>query len=118
MWSITLNARDVMNGSVHPNRNGTMIRCPEEEIGRNSVSPCTIPMTRAWANVSICVVPHPPKRGDGDALADEERGEDQGDARQQLHEDVERRAGRVLERVTDRVADDCRGVGLRALAED
>ena len=48
MWSITLNASDVMNGSVQPNRYGTMIRCPDEEIGRNSVSPCTIPMISAW----------------------------------------------------------------------
>jgi hypothetical protein len=30
-----------------------MIRCPEEETGRNSVSPCTIPMTNAWRVVSI-----------------------------------------------------------------
>jgi hypothetical protein len=26
MWSITLNASDVMKGSVQPNRYGTMIR--------------------------------------------------------------------------------------------
>ena len=53
MWSITLNASDVMNGSVQPNRYGTMIRCPDDEIGRNSVSPCTIPMTSAWTKVSM-----------------------------------------------------------------
>ena len=29
------------------------MRCPDEEIGRNSVSPCTMPMTRAWRMVSI-----------------------------------------------------------------
>src|SRR3954452_18894065 len=53
MWSITLNAKDVMNGSVHPNRNGTMIKWPDELTGRNSVSPCTIPMTTAWPKISI-----------------------------------------------------------------
>ena len=52
-WSITLNARDVMNASSHPARNGTMIRCADEETGRNSVSPCTIPMINAWMTVSI-----------------------------------------------------------------
>ena len=52
-WSITLNASEVMNGSVQPNRNGTMIRCPDDETGRNSVSPCTIPMISAWMIVSI-----------------------------------------------------------------
>ena len=35
MRSITLNDSEVMNGSVQPNRNGTMIRCPDEEMGRN-----------------------------------------------------------------------------------
>jgi hypothetical protein len=30
-----------------------MIRWPEEEIGRNSVSPCTIPITTAWTMRSI-----------------------------------------------------------------
>ena len=48
MWSITLNASEVMNGSVQPTMNGTMIRCPDDEIGRNSVSPWTIPITSAW----------------------------------------------------------------------
>jgi hypothetical protein len=27
---------------------GTMRRCPDEEMGRNSVSPCTRPRTMAW----------------------------------------------------------------------
>ena len=54
MCSITLNASDVMNGSLQPNRNGTMIRCPDDETGRNSVSPCVMPITRAWKIVSIC----------------------------------------------------------------
>ena len=58
MWSITLNASEVMNGSVQPNRNGTMIRCPDEEIGRNSVSPCTIPMTSAWT-IDVHLVSEP-----------------------------------------------------------
>ena len=30
-------------GSSHPKKAGTMRRCAELEIGRNSVSPCTIP---------------------------------------------------------------------------
>ena len=47
-WSITLNARLSMNGSVQPSSSGTTMRCPELEIGRNSVSPCTIPITTAW----------------------------------------------------------------------
>ena len=53
MWSMTLNAVEVMNGSVQPNRNGTTIRCPDDETGRNSVSPCTIPMISAWMVVSM-----------------------------------------------------------------
>ena len=44
MWSMTLNASEVMNGSVQPSRYGTRMRWPELEIGRNSVSPWTIPM--------------------------------------------------------------------------
>ncbi len=52
-WSITLNASELMNGSVQPKSQGTRIRCPDDETGRNSVSPCTIPMTRAWKTVSI-----------------------------------------------------------------
>ncbi len=50
------------------------------------------------------------------ALADEQRGEHEGDGGEELHEDVERRAGGVLEGVTDGVADDCRGMGFGALA--
>src|SRR6185295_2775999 len=105
-----------MNGSVHPNRNGTMIRWPDDEIGRTSVSPCTIPITRAWSSVSIdqasADLTCPP------TLSNEQGGENQADRRQQLHEDVQRRAGRVLERVADGVADDGRRVGLGALAQD
>ncbi len=59
-WSITLNASEVMNASSHPNRNGTMIRCPDDEIGRNSVSPCTIPITRAWRIRSMASGGAPP----------------------------------------------------------
>src|SRR5450759_1055730 len=51
-------------------------------------------------------------------LADEEWGEDQRDGSQQLHEHVERRPGGVLERVTDRIADDGRRVRVGALAQD
>ena len=117
-----------------------MIRWPDDETGRNSVSPCTIPMTIAWPSVSMAQPGPMPRRAGltlssrarsaprsarrSDRLrvrlsyADEERGEDQRDRRQELHEDVERRAGGVLERIADRVADDGRGVGIRALAED
>jgi hypothetical protein len=47
-WSMTLNASDVMKGSCQPSRAGTMMRCPDDETGRNSVSPWTTPMTRDW----------------------------------------------------------------------
>src|SRR6516225_6554748 len=50
-------------------------------------------------------------------LPDEQRGENEGYCGQQLHQDVERRAGGVLEGVADGVADDGRGVGIRTLAE-
>src|SRR5450830_2080619 len=50
-------------------------------------------------------------------LADEERGHYQGDGGQQLHENVERRTGGVLERVADGVADDGRLVRQRLLAD-
>ena len=50
-------------------------------------------------------------------LADEERRENQRDRRQQLDENVQRRAGRVLEGIADRVTDDGCGMGVRALAE-
>ena len=33
--------------SSHPNSHGTMIRWPEDEIGRNSVMPWTMPRTNA-----------------------------------------------------------------------
>ncbi len=59
-----------------------------------------------------------PILGSRSGLPDEQRGQHEGDRGEQLHEDVERRAGGVLERVADRVADDGRGVGVRALAED
>jgi hypothetical protein len=35
-------------GSSQPMRAGTMRRCPDDEMGRNSVSPCTRPRTMAW----------------------------------------------------------------------
>jgi hypothetical protein len=43
-WTTAVNAAP---GSSHPKRAGTMRRCPELEIGRNSVRPCTIPRTIA-----------------------------------------------------------------------
>ena len=108
------------NGSSQPNRSGTRIRWPDQEIGRNSVSPARSPsrapggcVHRRSSGGRIAVPP--PGRAPG--LPDEERGEDERDRREQLDEDVERRAGGVLERVADGVADDRRGVGLRALAE-
>ena len=47
MWSITLNASELMKASSQPNRNGTTIKCADDETGRNSVSPCTIPRISA-----------------------------------------------------------------------
>src|SRR6266540_3800664 len=52
-----------------------------------------------------------------DLSADEEGGQDEGDRRQQLDEDVERGAGRVLEGVADRVADDGGRMGRGLLAD-
>src|SRR5215216_709286 len=62
MWSMTLNASELRNGSFQPARAGTMIRWPDEETGRNSVRPCTIPITIAWANVSISAAVAPGAR--------------------------------------------------------
>jgi hypothetical protein len=50
---MTLKARESMNGSFHPNSHGTRIRCPELEIGRNSVSPWVRPITSAWMERSM-----------------------------------------------------------------
>src|SRR5262245_40577346 len=50
-------------------------------------------------------------------LKNEQRRQDQGDRRQQLDQDVQRRPGGVLERIADRVADDRRLVRLGALAD-
>src|SRR3954452_15193130 len=47
---------------------------------------------------------------------EEQRGDDERDGAEQLHEHVERRARGVLEWITDVVADHCRLVLLRALA--
>src|SRR5664279_2167443 len=130
-WSITLNASEVMNGSVQPSRCGTMTRWPELETGRNSVSPWTMPMISAWNVVSTeaswwpaeVARPQPAGRlpdpaGFGAvALPDEQRGEDQGDGRQQLDEDVKRGTGGVLERIADRVTHDGGRVGVRLLAQ-
>src|SRR5690242_14406289 len=101
-WSITLNASESMKGSRQPSTAGTMIRWPELEIGRNSVSPCTIPSTTACKRRSIGAFPGRPScvtigRQTGLRLPDEQRREDEGDRREQLHEDVERRTGSVLE---------------------
>jgi hypothetical protein len=49
---------------------------------------------------------------------DEERGENERHDTHQLHEDVERRAGGVLEGITDGVTDDRGVVGLTALRVD
>ena len=51
-------------------------------------------------------------------LRDEQRREHQRNRRQQLHEDVQRRAGGVLEGVAHGVAHDSCGVGHGALADD
>jgi hypothetical protein len=43
-WVTAVNAAP---GSSQPRKAGTMRRCPVLEMGRNSVSPCTIPRTIA-----------------------------------------------------------------------
>jgi hypothetical protein len=53
MWSITSNSALLRNGSFQPSSGGRTIRCAEDEIGRNSVRPCTIPMTTASMSRSI-----------------------------------------------------------------
>src|SRR6476620_7669762 len=119
MWRMTLNSSEVRNGSLIPSRYGTMIRCPDDDTGRNSVSPCTVPMMNAATSGSMSRPQTATGSGDRvSALPDEQRGEDEGDRGQELQKDVERRAGRVLERVADGVADDGRRVGIRLLAED
>src|SRR5215213_11458551 len=37
-----------LSKSFQPNNQGTMIKCPDEEIGRNSDRPWTRPSTMAW----------------------------------------------------------------------
>ena len=49
---MTSNAAESMNGSFQPSRIGTRMRCADDEIGRNSVSPCTIPRIAAWIKPS------------------------------------------------------------------
>src|SRR5689334_796116 len=44
-WQTAVNAAP---GSSQPRKAGTMRRCALDEIGRNSVSPCTIPRTIDW----------------------------------------------------------------------
>ena len=50
MWSAT--SKDFLTSaspiSIQPKIHGTRIRCPELEIGANSVAPCTRPRTIAW----------------------------------------------------------------------
>src|SRR5215211_4493389 len=50
MCSATSNAfsTDLVSKSCQSNSHGTTIRCPDEEIGRNSVRPCTSPRMMAW----------------------------------------------------------------------
>ncbi len=55
-------------------------------------------------------------RADDRAVLDDETREDDGDDRDQFDEDVEGRAGGVLEGIADGVADDGGLVGLAALA--
>src|SRR5918999_4887441 len=111
-WSITSNSGLFRNGSSQPMTGGRRMRCADEEMGRNSVSPWTTPMTMAWTTSSTANATAAPP------LADEERREHQGDRREELHEDVQGWPGRVLERVAHRVAHDRRGVGRGLLADD
>src|SRR5439155_13109058 len=52
------------------------------------------------------------------SLQDEQRRQDQGDRRQQLDQDVQRRSGGVLERIAHGVADHSGFVRLRPLPHD
>src|SRR5688572_23176601 len=105
-WRKTSKASEPMSSSSsQPKIHGASSRCAEELTGMNSVSPWRRPMIAAWRTTS--------KR----ALANEERCEHEGDRGQQLHENVERRAGGVLERVADGVAHDGRRVRVGLLAE-
>src|SRR6266849_229267 len=52
------------------------------------------------------------------SLQDEQRRQDQGDRRQQLDQDVQRRSGGVLERIPHGIADDSGLVRLRPLPDD
>src|SRR5579859_3212797 len=105
MWSMTSNPGELRNGSFQPSTRGTKMRCALELMGMNSVSPWISPMRAAWTSSAI------------PALPDEERRHHQGDGREQLHEDVERRAGGVLERIANGIAHDRGGVGRRLLAD-
>src|SRR5689334_519266 len=58
------------------------------------------------------------KERDTPDVLHEERREDERDRCEELDEHVQARAGGVLERVADRVADYGRGVRRRALADD
>ena len=53
MWSITSNAFELMNGSFQPSTRGRKMRCADELMGMNSVSPCTRPMIAAWMMSTI-----------------------------------------------------------------
>ena len=54
MWRLTSNAFftdspfSIAEKSSQPNSHGTRMRCPLDEIGRNSDRPCTRPRTNAW----------------------------------------------------------------------
>ena len=49
-WVTAVNAAP---GSGQPARTATTRRCADEEMGRNSVSPCTVPRTRAASHVIV-----------------------------------------------------------------
>src|SRR6266516_6081168 len=87
-------------------------RCPSRGPGRSAPSraPRILALWRAWAAWAGLRV--------GAGLADEERGEDERDRGEQLHQHVERRSRGVLERIPDRVTHDRGGVCRRLLADD
>ncbi len=48
MCNMTTNAALLISASSQPRIRGTRMRCADDEMGRNSVSPWITPMTMAW----------------------------------------------------------------------
>jgi hypothetical protein len=53
MWSMTTKVELLISWSSQPSTRGSTMRCADEETGRNSVNPWTMPMMMAWTTSSI-----------------------------------------------------------------